>query len=253
VGQEDLRYGTRVSKKGVRAAAFDTRVKNYVFTRSLPQSPAPPGVEFVNEPIKVFATCLRQKKGKDIWVMGGAGIIASFLDEGEIDEFTIQLIPTTETARPTRRIGVWGPKLEAGGSVNGAPGLSGTEDAGVGGDGVGSTPGAIPRCEVECASRIDSVDGDVLVGEGRLGLTEFWCAGGFHEVDGAIADYRAVALGVDEQRGLFINGDVAGSAGPPVQKNTAHECKVAAHAIAGDEMRIVEESVQDGNIREVSV
>ena len=51
-------------KKGVRAAAFDTRVKNYVFTRSLPQSPAPPGVEFVNEPIKAFATRLRQKKGK---------------------------------------------------------------------------------------------------------------------------------------------------------------------------------------------
>jgi dihydrofolate reductase len=29
----------------------------------------------------------REKKGKDIWMMGGAGIIASFLDEGEIDEF----------------------------------------------------------------------------------------------------------------------------------------------------------------------
>jgi len=93
VGQEDLRYGTRVSKKGVRAAAFDTRVKNYVFTRSLPQSPAPPGVEFVNEPIKAFATRLRRKKGKDTWMMGGAGIITSFLDEGEIDEFIIQLIP----------------------------------------------------------------------------------------------------------------------------------------------------------------
>jgi len=80
-------------KKGVRVAAFDTRVKNYVLTRSLPQSPAPPGLEFVNEPIKAFATRLRQKKGKDIWMMGGAGIIASFLDEGEIDEFIIQLIP----------------------------------------------------------------------------------------------------------------------------------------------------------------
>jgi dihydrofolate reductase len=80
-------------EKGVRAAAFDTRVTNYVFTRSLPQSPASPGVEFVNEPIKAFATRLRQKKGKDIWMMGGAGIIASFLDEGEIDEFIIQLIP----------------------------------------------------------------------------------------------------------------------------------------------------------------
>ena len=80
-------------KKGVAAAAFDTRVRNYVFTRSLPQSAAPAGVEFVSEPIKAFTTRLREEKGKDIWMMGGAGIIASFLDEGEIDEFMIHVIP----------------------------------------------------------------------------------------------------------------------------------------------------------------
>jgi dihydrofolate reductase len=80
-------------KKGVAGTAFDTRVKNYVFTRSLLQSPTPAGVEFVSEPIKAFATRLREKKGKDIWMMGGAGIIASFLDEGEIDEFMIHVIP----------------------------------------------------------------------------------------------------------------------------------------------------------------
>ena len=52
------------------------------------------GVEFVNEPIQAFATRLREKKGKDIWMMGGASIIASFLDDGEIDEFMIHVIPT---------------------------------------------------------------------------------------------------------------------------------------------------------------
>lgn len=80
-------------KKGVKGSAFDTRVKNYVFTRGRPQSAAPAGVEFVNEPIKAFATRLREKKGKDVWMMGGAGIIASFLDQGEIDQFMIHLIP----------------------------------------------------------------------------------------------------------------------------------------------------------------
>ncbi len=80
-------------KKGVSGSAFDANVKNYVFTRSLLQSTAPAGVEFVNEPIEVFATRLREQKGKDIWMMGGAGIIASFLDEGEIDEFVITVIP----------------------------------------------------------------------------------------------------------------------------------------------------------------
>jgi dihydrofolate reductase len=69
-------------KKGVPGTAFDTRVKNYVFTHSLPQAPAPAGVEFVSEPIKAFATRLREKKGKDIWMMGGAGIIASFSTKG---------------------------------------------------------------------------------------------------------------------------------------------------------------------------
>jgi dihydrofolate reductase len=51
-------------------------------------------VEFLTEPIKTFATRLRAEKGGNIWMMGGAGIIASFLDEGEIDEFVIHVIPT---------------------------------------------------------------------------------------------------------------------------------------------------------------
>ena len=80
-------------KKGVPGTAFDTRVKNYVFTHALPQSPPPAGVEFVTEQIKAFATRLRAEKGKHIWIMGGAGIIASFLDAGAIDEFVILVIP----------------------------------------------------------------------------------------------------------------------------------------------------------------
>jgi dihydrofolate reductase len=80
-------------KKGVAGSAFDPRVKNYVFTRTLPQAAAPAGVEFVTDAIKAFSSRLRREKGKHIWMMGGAGIIASFLDEGEIDEFIIHVIP----------------------------------------------------------------------------------------------------------------------------------------------------------------
>jgi len=47
----------------------------------------------VGEPIKAFATRLRAQEGKNIWMMGGGGIIASFLDEGEIDEFIISVVP----------------------------------------------------------------------------------------------------------------------------------------------------------------
>jgi dihydrofolate reductase len=95
-------------KKGVPGSAFDKRVKNYVFTRGPLPSDAPEGVEFVNEPTKAFTERLREQKGKHIWMMGGAGIIASFLDEGEIDEFIIHVIPTfigegIPLIRPARR------------------------------------------------------------------------------------------------------------------------------------------------------
>jgi dihydrofolate reductase len=80
-------------KKGVMKSAFDTNVKNYVFTRKRRRR-APRGVEFVNEPIKDFAKRLRATPGKNIWMMGGAGLIASFLDAGEIDEFIIHVVPT---------------------------------------------------------------------------------------------------------------------------------------------------------------
>ena len=61
---------------------------------SKPPKKVADGFEFVKEPIKKFAKRLRGQKGKDIWMMGGAGIIASFLDAGEIDEFIIHVIPT---------------------------------------------------------------------------------------------------------------------------------------------------------------
>jgi dihydrofolate reductase len=93
-GRKTCEMALDFQKKGVSGAAFDTKVKNYVFTRRRVQSAAPEGVVFVNEPIKTFTTRLRAKKGKDIWMMGGAGIIASFLDEGKIDEFMIHVIPT---------------------------------------------------------------------------------------------------------------------------------------------------------------
>ncbi len=81
-------------KKGLPGSAFDTKLKNYVFTRGAIPATASAGVEFVNEPVKTFAQRLRKQKGRDIWMMGGAGIIASFLDEGEIDEFMIHALPT---------------------------------------------------------------------------------------------------------------------------------------------------------------
>jgi dihydrofolate reductase len=81
-------YKKRRKTKGL----FDTKVANYVFSRKPPKRPAA-GVEFVSGSVKAFAQRLRATPGKQIWMMGGAGLIASFLDAGEIDEFDIHVIP----------------------------------------------------------------------------------------------------------------------------------------------------------------
>ena len=80
-------------KKGTKSGMFDTKLANYVFSRKPPKRVSP-GVEFVSEPVKAFAQRLRATPGKHIWMMGGGGLIASFLDVGEIDEFDIHVIPT---------------------------------------------------------------------------------------------------------------------------------------------------------------
>jgi dihydrofolate reductase len=72
---------------------FDTKVANYVFSRK-PAKRIHSGVQFVSEPVPVFARRQRATPGKHMWLMGGGELIASFLDAGEIDEFDIHVIPT---------------------------------------------------------------------------------------------------------------------------------------------------------------
>jgi dihydrofolate reductase len=80
------------SKSGRKKGLFDAKVANYVFSRNPPKRAAP-GATFVTEPVKDFAQRLRATPGKQIWLMGGGELIASFLDAGEIDEFDIHVIP----------------------------------------------------------------------------------------------------------------------------------------------------------------
>jgi len=72
-------------------AKFDSRT--IVFSRHAPPADAPSGVEFVNGAIGPFVSRLREHPGKDIWLMGGGELIASFLDAQAIDEFVISVAP----------------------------------------------------------------------------------------------------------------------------------------------------------------
>ena len=92
-GRKTYEVALDFQKQGIKGAEFDRKVKNYAFSSRPPESPAP-AVEFVTEPIPAFAERLRSAPGKDIWMMGGAGLIGSFLDAGQIDEFIIHVIPT---------------------------------------------------------------------------------------------------------------------------------------------------------------
>jgi len=92
VGYENLRHGAPLSNEGVAGSGFDTRVKNYVFTLERAASAVGRGVrERTNQ--SVCNASRGGKRGKDMCMMGGASIIASFLDEGEIDEFMIHIVP----------------------------------------------------------------------------------------------------------------------------------------------------------------
>jgi dihydrofolate reductase len=92
MGRKTYDWALDYWKKAGKKASFDTSVTNYVFSRKPPKRAAS-GVEFVSEPVKAFARRLRKIPGKHIWMMGGGGLIASFLDAGEIDEFDIHVIP----------------------------------------------------------------------------------------------------------------------------------------------------------------
>jgi len=94
---DTILWGRKTYSKGIemgmeKGMPFGSGLKNYLFSQQRQESLIP-GFEWVNEPIKAFAQRLRAQPGKDIWMMGGGGIIASFLDEGEIDEFSIHVIP----------------------------------------------------------------------------------------------------------------------------------------------------------------
>jgi dihydrofolate reductase len=81
--EESLRLGAR----------FDSKSRHIVFSRQAPPADALSGVEFVSGAIGPFVSRLRKEPGKDIWLMGGGELIASFLDEQAIDEFVISVVP----------------------------------------------------------------------------------------------------------------------------------------------------------------
>ncbi len=86
--------GRNTYEASVRMGAkFGGKDRYIVFSRRAPPAGTPSGVEFVNGPIGPLVRRLRDQPGKDIWLMGGGELIASFLDAQAIDEFVISMAP----------------------------------------------------------------------------------------------------------------------------------------------------------------
>ena len=91
-GRKTYELALAFQKQGVKGAGFDPRVAHYVFSHH-PPSTGPEGVEFVRGDVDRFVQQFRDRPGKNAWMMGGAELIASFLDVGGIDEFIIHVVP----------------------------------------------------------------------------------------------------------------------------------------------------------------
>jgi dihydrofolate reductase len=66
--------------------------KNYVFSRTLSKALSPK-VSIVHEDLSIFSKRLRAENEKDIWLVGGAELIAGFLDAGQVNEFILHRMP----------------------------------------------------------------------------------------------------------------------------------------------------------------
>ncbi len=66
---------------------------NYVFSRRR-RHDRKSQIQFIREAIGDFARRLPAAPGKHIWLVGGGELIGCFLDEGQIDEFIIHIVPT---------------------------------------------------------------------------------------------------------------------------------------------------------------
>ena len=65
--------------------------KNYVFSKSV--SGSDEYASFIDEDVKTFIKNIKQKPGKDIWLIGGGNLAREFFKENLIDEFQLAIAP----------------------------------------------------------------------------------------------------------------------------------------------------------------
>src|ERR1700746_516645 len=119
--------GRKTYQTGVRMAGgrFESHgLRCYIFSRSLPEGERD-GAIFVREELKTFVEELRQKKGKDIWLIGGGELTREFLKDDLLDELYLGIrpvligdgIPLFAAEFPQREFALTGAKTYSGGVI----------------------------------------------------------------------------------------------------------------------------------------
>jgi dihydrofolate reductase len=78
--------------KAVGEGGFGPKIKTYVLSRTLPPGERE-GKTFVNVSPQALVEEIRQRKGKDIWLMGGGEIARDFLKADLVDELHLGVVP----------------------------------------------------------------------------------------------------------------------------------------------------------------
>ncbi len=67
-------------------------MENYVFSRTKPEAAQGP-VQFVSEDVRSWVESMREKPGKDIWLVGGGELARQFLQHRLINEIGLAIHP----------------------------------------------------------------------------------------------------------------------------------------------------------------
>lgn len=82
----------RKSRKTKKKASFGGGMMSYVFSRTLKAGPED-DFTVVSENGGAFVRKLKSEPGKDIWLMGGGELAGSLLNEGVVDELSLNIHP----------------------------------------------------------------------------------------------------------------------------------------------------------------
>ena len=86
MGRETFESGQRLG------GALVEGKRNIVLSRTMPSYGIPGATVENTDPLEL-ANRLRNEKGKNVWLMGGANVFGSFLSAGALDELIIHVVP----------------------------------------------------------------------------------------------------------------------------------------------------------------